>query len=49
MDCVEKGKSFDGFDDGIKILQHIATTKGLSNKDIDQLVDIITHTNFGWY
>ncbi|XP_046813147.1 centromere protein I-like isoform X3 [Vespa crabro] len=43
----EKGKLFDGFDDGIKILQRKATTKGLSNEDIDRLIDIITHVNFG--
>ncbi|KAL2740548.1 centromere protein I-like isoform X4 [Vespula squamosa] len=43
----EKGKSFDGFNDGLKILQRKATTKGLSNEDIDQLIDIIIHINFG--
>ncbi|KAI4492270.1 hypothetical protein M0802_009960 [Mischocyttarus mexicanus] len=42
-----KGKSFGGFDDGIKALQHTATTKGLSDKNIDQLIYIVTHLNFG--
>ncbi|KAF7417908.1 hypothetical protein HZH68_000561 [Vespula germanica] len=43
----EKGKSFDGFNDGLKILQRKATTKGLSNEDIDQLINIIIHIDFG--
>nr|KAF7438202.1 hypothetical protein H0235_000593 [Vespula pensylvanica] len=43
----EKGKSFDGFNDGLKILQREATTKGLSNEDIDQLINIIIHVDFG--
>ncbi|XP_043490516.1 centromere protein I-like isoform X2 [Polistes fuscatus] len=42
-----KGKSFNGFDIGIKALQHRAVTKGLPDEDIDQLIYIITHINFG--
>nr|XP_050867270.1 centromere protein I-like [Vespula vulgaris] len=43
----EKGKSFNGFNDGLKILQRKATTKGLSNEDIEKLINIIIHVDFG--
>ncbi|KAK2577484.1 hypothetical protein KPH14_003582 [Odynerus spinipes] len=42
-----KGKSVDGFEDRVKILQRSATIKGLSDENIDQLIDIITRVNFG--
>ncbi|XP_015175548.1 PREDICTED: centromere protein I-like [Polistes dominula] len=42
-----EGKSLSGFDIGIKALQHRAVTEGLPDEDIEQLIYIITHFNFG--